>query len=254
MEVGMAGGGMQPTAPNGSFVLAGIEPGDYYVLARTGGGGRAAGAGGERLWAMTEIRVDGRDVNGLALQLVPTASLSGRVVFDGTSPAAVPGITAALRAVDGRGFSTQAPSAPPAADGAFRLEGIVPAAYRFGATMPGWTMRTAVLNGREIADGAFDVPAGGVDGLVVTFTNRPAEITGVLYDAAGRPTSDLSIVLFSSDPAMWFTGSRRTRPIVRPASDGRFTFGGLVAGDYLLAALTDVSSADLNDPEFLREV
>jgi hypothetical protein len=254
MEVGMAGGGMQPTAPNGSFVLAGIEPGDYYVLARTGVGGRGAGAGGERLWAMTEIRVDGRDVNGLALQLVPTASLSGRVVFDGTSPAPAPGLTTALRAVDGRGFSTQAPSAPPAADGAFRLDGVVPATYRLSATMPGWTMRTAVLNGRDIADSAFDVPAAGVDGLVVTLTNRPAEVTGVLYDAAGRPTSDLSIVLVGADPSMWFPGSRRTRPIVRPATDGRFTFGSLVAGDYLLAALTDVTAADLTDPEFLREV
>jgi len=156
--------------------------------------------------------------------------------------------------VDGRGFSTQAPSAPPAADGAFRLDGVVPATYRFSATMPGWTMRTAVLNGRDIADSAFDVPAAGVDGLVVTLTNRPAEVTGVLYDAAGRPTSDLSIVLVGADPSMWFPGSRRTRPIVRPATDGRFSFGSLVAGDYLLAALTDVTAADLTDPEFLREI
>jgi hypothetical protein len=254
LEVGLISGGMRPSAANGEFSLSGIEPGDYYLLARTGGAGRAAGSGVERLWAMTELRVDGRDISGVALQLASTASLAGRVVFEGAGPGPSAGLMPSLRAVDGRGLSTQPVSALPVGDGAFRVDGVVPATYRFSASLPGWTMRSAVLNGRDIADSTVDVPAGGIDGLEVTFTNRPAELTGVLYDSAGRPTSDLSIVLFAADPAMWFNGSRRIRPIARPATDGRFNFAGLVAGDYLLAALTEVSAQDLNDPEFLREV
>ena len=82
----------------------------------------------------------------------------------------------------------------------------------------------------------------------------PAEVSGILYDGAGRPSGDLSIVLFSTDRAMWFNGSRRVRPAVRPATDGRFTFTGLVAGEYYLAALTDVTPADLNSPQFLELV
>ena len=90
--------------------------------------------------------------------------------------------------------------------------------------------------------------------MVLTFTDRAAEISGVLSDAAGRPTSDLSIVLIAANPDLWFNGSRWTRPIVRPANDGRFAFSGLAPGDYLLAALSEVSAADLSDDVFLREV
>jgi hypothetical protein len=44
------------------------------------------------------------------------------------------------------------------------------------------------------------------------------------------------------------------RPAARPATDGRFTFTGLVAGEYYLAALTDVTLADLNSAQFLELV
>ena len=91
-------------------------------------------------------------------------------------------------------------------------------------------------------------------GIVLTFTSAPAEVSGLLYDGAGRPSGDLSIVLFSADRAMWFNGSRRVRPAVRPATDGRFSFTGLVAGEYYLAALTDVTPADLSNPQFLEMV
>jgi hypothetical protein len=53
---------------------------------------------------------------------------------------------------------------------------------------------------------------------------------------------------------MWFSGSRWIRPSVRPATDGRFTFSGLAPGEYYLAALTDVSPADLASPQFLDQV
>jgi hypothetical protein len=255
-EAGLTAARPAPSATDGTFSLSGIEPGDYYVLARTRGPGLPGARIADRMWAMTELRVDGTNIDGVALRLAPAVSLAGRVVFAGLgTPPAGRGLTAAVRPVDVRGISGQLPTSPLSADLAFQIDGIVPAVYLFTATIPGWTMTSAILNGRDVADTPFDIPAGApTSGLVVTFTDRPAEVSGVLYDAAGRPTSDLSIVLFAADSTMWFTGSRRTRPIVRPASDGRFTFGGLVAGDYLLAALTDVSPNDLNDAAFLREV
>jgi hypothetical protein len=97
-------------------------------------------------------------------------------------------------------------------------------------------------------------PGENMTGVVLTFTDSAAEVTGVLYDSAGRPSGDLSMVLFSTDRSMWFSGSRRLRPPVRPATDGRFTFSGLVAGEYYLAALGDVSPADLNNAAFLEQV
>jgi hypothetical protein len=38
----------------------------------------------------------------------------------------------------------------------------------------------------------------------------------------------------------------------RPNTDGRFVFRDLPAGDYLLAALTDIEPSDLGDEAFLE--
>ena len=40
----------------------------------------------------------------------------------------------------------------------------------------------------------------------------------------------------------------------RPASDGRFSFGGLPAGEYRLAAVSEVEQGQWFDPAFLRQL
>jgi len=261
MEVGMLASTVATTAADGSFSLQGVEPGSYAVLARGGG---AAGRGvvispgvASGLWAMTDVRVDGRDITGLAMRLAPGQNVSGRILFETkTPPSTAPRVSVGLRAATTRGVGVTAPAVLIAApNDAFMVAGLIPAAYRVGATSTGWTLKSAMLGNRDVADMPVEIkPGEDVGNLVVTLTDSPAEITGILYDGANRPTSDLSIVLFATDRAMWFSGSRRVRPAIRPASDGRFAFSGLVAGEYYLAALTDVSAADLANPLFLEQV
>lgn len=255
MEVGLVAGSMSPTSADGTFSLQGVEPGGYTVFARTapatarGGGPLTPG-----MWAMTEIRVDGRDIKGLALQLAPGQRVSGTMAVDGAPSATPPRPTIGLRPVGTRGVGVTSPAAATGVD-KFSVGGLIPSPYRLTATAPGWTLVSAMLNGRDVADVPFEIrPGEDVSGIVLTFTSVPAEVSGLLYDGTGRPGGDLSIVLFSADRAMWFNGSRRVRPAARPATDGRFSFTGLVAGDYYLAALTDVTPADLNNPQFLEMV
>lgn len=253
MEVGLVAGNMSPTGADGTFSLMGVEPGGYVVLARTAPAGRAGGPATFG-WAMTDVRVDGRDVTGLALRLMPGQSISGRVNFEGksTPPAQV---SVSLRPVGARGLGVTGARQVEGPDRAFTVDGLIPSPYRINATAAGWTLKSAMIGGRDAADAAFEIKSGeNATGLVLTFTDVPAEISGVLYDAAGRANGDMSIVLFSTNPAHWFSGSRRVRPSARPATDGRFTFTGLVAGEYYLAALTDVTPADLNSSQFLELV
>jgi len=47
--------------------------------------------------------------------------------------------------------------------------------------------------------------------------------------------------------------SRRVRSL-RPATDGGFSLKGLPAGDYYIAALTDVEPGEWYDPAFLAKL
>jgi hypothetical protein len=256
-DVGLLGS-LARTGPGGTFELLGVEPGDYFLLTghlATGRAGVVSALSANMLWGMAEVRVEGRDVTGVSLRLAPGQNLSGRVVFEGNSAPSLPArISLSLRATERTGFSITAPLSVAASE-PFAVPGVVPSTYRLNATMTGWIMKSARIGDRDVTNAIFEVkPGEDLSNLVVTFSDAPSEVTGVLYDAANRPSSDLSMVLFSTSPDLWFDGSRHTRPPVRPASDGRFTFSGLAPGDYFLAALTDVSPGDLANPQFLEQV
>ena len=62
------------------------------------------------------------------------------------------------------------------------------------------------------------------------------------------------MILFPADKKYRLPDSRRIQ-IARPATDGRFVFGGLLGpppGDYLLAAVTDLRSEEQFGPAFLE--
>jgi hypothetical protein len=123
---------------------------------------------------------------------------------------------------------------------------------RVGATA--WTLKSAMLNGRDVSDEAFVLrPNEDVTGLVVTMTDRPTELSGIVTDGSGRPAPGFPIMVFSTDRAYWTPGSRRVQQ-ARPASDGRYRLAGLPAGEYFVCALTDLDRSQLYDPAFLESL
>jgi len=61
------------------------------------------------------------------------------------------------------------------------------------------------------------------------------------------------VILFSADPRYWVPASRRIAS-ARPATDGRFVFAGLPAGEYRLAAVADLEPGAWYDPDVLRQL
>jgi hypothetical protein len=109
-----------------------------------------------------------------------------------------------------------------------------------------------MLNGRDVSDAAFDVPPGeDVSGIVVTFTDRPSELSGHVLDAAGRPVGNFPIVVFSTDRTNWTLASRRVQ-LLRPSTDGKYTANGLPPGEYYICAVTEADENTLYDPSFLE--
>ncbi len=92
-----------------------------------------------------------------------------------------------------------------------------------------------------------------LSGVVVTFTDRAAEISGRLIDASGRPVTRYSIVVFTQDRSLWLPNARRVR-LAQPATDGSFAVSDLPAGEYAIAAVENVEDADLSDAGFLSQL
>jgi len=259
---------MRPTLTDGRFSLAGIRPGAYTVTIQTGGaqGGRGATPPAEPLWGRADINVDGVDLSGIEIRLERGMDLAGRVAFESDTLAP----PADLSTVNVRPFTAPTtgvtvtvnlPTGQVEKDGSFSLKGIAPGRYLMSANAPSgkpgatWLLKSARLGQVDVADIPFEVvPGQNVSDVVLTFTDKVAEVSGTLRDATGTPTPTLSIMLFSTDRSQWHQRSRRLRAPVRAATNGTFKFTNLLAGEYYIAALSDFEPRDIYRAEFLEQV
>lgn len=217
-----------------------------------------------RLWAQQEVNLNGEDVSGVTLALQEGMTLSGKVLFDGR--ALPPGaqeltkIALQLRPEDRNNILIGVPPTTVDASGTFTIVGIAPGKYRMTATVPGatptsgWQLRSALVDGRDVVDIPIEItPGQNLTGAVLTFTDQMAELSGRLIDAAGRPAPGLTVLLFPTDRAQWVIGSRRMPQPILPSNDGRFRATNLPAGEYFLAAVTDLDQQDWGDPAFMEQ-
>lgn len=233
--------------------------------------------GSPTLWAETVIGVDGRDITDVVLRLQPGMTVTGKIVYDGTAapPADItqtrfgltppPTGTSAMELITSSMFGGT--MAKVATDGTFVVDGMTPGKYRASVAAPmtapaaptvsaigPWTLKSAMANGRDIADVPLEIrPNEDVSGLVVTFTDRPTELAGSVIDAANRPVTGFPILVFSTDRTYWTIGSRRIQQ-AQPASDGRYLVSGLPPGEYFVCAVTSFTPNQLYDPAFLESM
>lgn len=229
---------------DGKFVLTGINPGQYTIVAVT--------LGDRRLWGTSDVSMDGRDV-ATSLVMTPGVTVSGRMVFEGSSAPPDPTkISPLLLGARMGGYGLRVEPA-----GAFSFLSVAPGKYRMtinGGPPAGWLLKSAMVSGVDVSDIPMEIrPNENVDGAVITFTDRRTEISGTIEDAAGKPAPEYVLIVFSADKRFWVPLTRRTQQ-VRPGADGRFIVRDLPPGDYLISVLTDVEQGRWNDPAFLAEL
>jgi hypothetical protein len=259
---------------DGAFELGPISPGDYRLLARgavaPGPPAGAAGAG-PLWWAEAPVLVTGDDVDLARLTLEPGMTFSGRVVVDDGATSRPPDL-AGLRVQLEAELLAAAPSqsrrggapgprflqpATVGADGSFSMTDLVPDTYRVTVTGgalagSGWWLRAAIWQGRDLLDAPLRLARGdAVSGVALVLSDRRTELSGTLTTAGGAAFPDVFVLAFPADPAVRLPRSRRVQA-VRPDSSGRFVFANLPAGDYLLAALTDIDDGQWNEPGFFE--
>jgi hypothetical protein len=231
---------------DGEFLIAGVPPGRYQVWGSVYPG---------QLSGLTEVVVAGRDVDA-SFMLGSGGTVSGRIVFDGTTkPPAISAVPLFLAQMPRNSFGGYASDIKP--DGAFVFSKVPAGTYRLrinGRPPAGWALRSVMLGNTDVSDVLFEVKERAhVEGVVITLTDRTAEISGTLQTASGEAAPGYVLVVFSADPRYRVAGSRRTQQ-VRPDLQGRFVAQNLPAGDYLIAAVTDLEDGQWNDPAFLAEL
>ena len=247
----------------GRFVIAGIAPGRYAVVSSS----PTAAAGTDQapfLWASREFTAEGRDLD-ISLQLRRGTRVGGSLVFNsegGTNPPPdFSRVRITMQQILGEGESALfgLPTTPDAA-GSFLFNGATPGRYRFQVTAPGgtptnpvWFVKSATLDGRDLIDMPLVVTEADLTGVVVTLTDRPSTLTGALQDASGQPAPEYSLVAFPKDRALWVGRTPRIQQ-TRPAADGTFTFRGLLPGEYLVSAVTDIQAGEEFEATFLESL
>jgi hypothetical protein len=254
--------GVSP-GPGGQFRTPLMPPGTYSLLARLPGA-----SGG--FFAYGTAVVAGADVSGIQLTLQPPLQIAGRVAAKGTSPAPSLGgqrlQVKSINVASNNSFVAPVVS-PTTATGEFTITNLVPGRYVIGsapffgasAASVTWGLESVVVDGADVTDLAVNIAADALPkDVVITFGDQWQQLAGRLTDAAGKGLSDFTVMLFPTNEAYWLHGSRRIIT-AQPGTDGRYTLGGpgpsmLPAGEYYLAAVTDVSRDEQYDPAFLKSI
>jgi hypothetical protein len=250
------GGGMMfsrglASGPDGTFTIVDVPPGQHWLDVRP--------ATGDGESASVQITADGRDITDLVITTAPGATISGRVIFEGTSSSSRPVRVTATPADPGvmmRGSMMD--SGVLDASGAFELKGVFGRVlFRVGNMVPGptsWVLKSVSLNGTDFTDTPLDVTrVGNATGLEIVMTDRQTTVSGTVKNARGEQVNDYTVAIFPERLPEDAMPARFTR-VVRPDQQGRFETRGLPPGDYLAAAVESLEQGSQWDPAFRKHV
>jgi len=140
------------------------------------------------------VNVADRDVSGVTVTLHAGARVTGRLEFDGAAQKPTADqlriATVTVDPADGRsGSFNQFTMSRGVVDqsGQFKTYQLPAGRYviRASAQVPGWSFKGASLGGRDVSDAAFEIGSEDVSNIVVTFTDRPSELTGTVSNGKG---------------------------------------------------------------------
>lgn len=245
------GGNGTGIKPDGSFSLAGVAPGEYILQARPMFGSptfeEEAPRNTQRV-ASARVVVSGTPISDLRLVVVDPIRIPVNAIYEDASAQKPDRVFVSAQSPHRMGGGTAA-----VRDGHFSLE-IVPGSYTLSASAnPPWYTKRIVYRGRELV-GSDDVeltaePGGRID---VIFSTQSATVTGGVTDSTGKAVMDYTVVLFPDDVELARRAGYQRVRTARPDQQGRFRTERFPPGSYLAAAMADIETDDVFDPEFLE--
>jgi len=271
---------------SGTFNFAAVPPGQYTLRATrtppisfgpgetttiSQGGGvmvmRAVSVSGGQpplptdptLWAEIVLSVGKEDLTDLSVGLRPGVKVSGMVQFDGgaarPTSEQMQAIGLRLEPAESRA-GVGGGRGRVEATGQFATVGVPPGRYflRVANAPPGWTFRAATAEGRDMSDMPVELD-GDLSSVIVTFTDRPTELSGTVTVEAGGAEA-ATVLVFPADRTQWvgYGSASRRMQSTRASKNGNYKFSNLPPGDYYAIAIPDKMASDWQNPRFLETV
>lgn len=236
---------------DGSFVVAGLPPGEYLLRVRLEprGGSRVAEAATHPLTLLSGV-----DVTGLSVVTAPGIVVSGTVVFNGSTNTGRSGLVVVPSAVDTRvplGAPGIRASGAVGPDGRFRLGGLF-GEVTFSLAGPGaatWTITGVTMNGRDVTDRPAAIDAGQPGTLRIVVSDQVTDVSGRVTDARGSARREFVAVFLPESLPAGVLPTRYVRT-ARPSQEGQFRVQGLPPGSYRVIATESLEEGREWDPAF----
>ena len=238
--VGMTG---SMTGPDGAFAIPNVAPGDYVLnvqpINRVGGDAPIAESGS------VPITVGDADILNLRVTTSAGATVTGRVVFEGTARRdggpngrirVLTQSTGGLPLAIAPGFD----NGVVADDGSFQIRGARGQLLFRAAAGAAWTLKSVMRDGTDMTDTPLDLNGpDGLSGLTIVLTDKLTDVSGQVGDARGQPLKEFLVVVQPVEPKSAAAITRYLRT-ARPEQDGRFRVRGLPPGDYFATAVGEL--------------
>jgi hypothetical protein len=246
----------------GSFTFVAVPPGQYTLRGSSRLSTPGPGPGGDINWVAVPIAVAGEDVDGVVATMRPALRITARLEFEGVTPKPPPQarlpnqFTPApftLEPDDAVVPVGMGRMAGVTGDQVFTLAGFMPGKYRVRVpgSPPGWMFKSAMLNGVDVSETAFEFTRDIPD-LVLTFTDRWSGMGGTVQ---GAGAGGAMVLAFTTNPQLWEnTGSNPRRlKNTRANAKGEFGLSSVPPGEYYVVAVPEEQAPpDWRDPKTLE--
>jgi hypothetical protein len=237
------------SGPDGSFMFANVPGGRYRIEAR----GRPSsgvpvlvptGPEGPTLWGRATLAVGGDPVEDFIINVRPAAAIAGRIVFETTGAKASARDAAAVSVTLAPANAGRQPYLAKAnGSGQFLIDGVIPGDYTLRTILPGgWFQKSVKASVRDETTGMLHVDSDSAVGdVVVTVTDRPSRLIGVVRDARAFVAPGAVVIAQPVGRSATAVPDARRARVVRASSTGVYQIDALPPGEYALTAVDDAT-------------
>jgi hypothetical protein len=236
-----------------------VPPSSISVLLSSSGVGASTPTDGVPFSGRGSVHVGEQDVSGVLIELVQSATVSGRVTTDDGSPLRDV-VHVSLEGTGDPVLTSQSARVAPDSlpTGGFVIRGLLGGSYALDAaslTRQSLVVKSVTGPGGDYTDRPFVVTDGtSISGVVVTLTDQSAVLRGIVRDRDGGSVSESAVIVFPKDSSRWKQFGLTPAHIRSTLAIGRegYRLSRLRAGEYLAVAV-DVSQFNAwHDSRFLQ--